>query len=159
MKQIQIVAPGHILGIWETVWPMLNVAFINYEHGDYDIEQLKVLLIKEFQILFVVVEDNKILNELNNLILAVEKGLDEFDFQNTGELIYQFIWGRVADEYIEHVKTREDKEIALSVLDKVFKDCLKLIHPYMPFVTEAIWKELPKSANDCDLIALSNWPS
>ena len=61
MKQIQIVAPGHILGVWEVIWPMLNVAFINYEHGDYDIEQLKVLLIKEFQILFVVVEDNKII--------------------------------------------------------------------------------------------------
>ena len=61
MKSVQIVAPGHILGIWETVWPMLNVAFINYEHGDYDIEQLKVLLIKEFQLLFVVVEDNKII--------------------------------------------------------------------------------------------------
>ena len=50
MKSVQIVAPGHILGVWEIVWPMLNVAFINYEHGDYDIEQLKVLLIKEFQI-------------------------------------------------------------------------------------------------------------
>lgn len=61
MKQIQLVAPGHVLGLWEIIWPMLNVAFINYEHGDYDIEQLKVLLIKEFQILFVVVEDNKII--------------------------------------------------------------------------------------------------
>ncbi len=61
MKSVQLVAPGHILSVWETVWPMLNVAFINYEHGDYDIEQLKVLLIKEFQILFVVVENNKII--------------------------------------------------------------------------------------------------
>jgi hypothetical protein len=61
MKSVQLVAPGHILGLWDTVWPMLNVAFINYEHGDYDIEQLKVLLIKEFQLLFVVVEDSKII--------------------------------------------------------------------------------------------------
>jgi hypothetical protein len=61
MKSVQIVAPSHILGVWETVWPMLNVAFINYEYGDYDIEQLKVLLIKEFQLLFVVVENNKII--------------------------------------------------------------------------------------------------
>jgi len=61
MKQIQLVAPGHVLGLWEILWPMLNVAFINYEHGDYDIEQLKVLLIKEFQLLFVVVEENKII--------------------------------------------------------------------------------------------------
>ena len=61
MKSVQLVAPGHILGLWKTVGPMLNIAFINYEHGDYDIEQLKVLLIKEFQLLFVVVEDNKII--------------------------------------------------------------------------------------------------
>jgi hypothetical protein len=70
MKQVQIVAPGHILGVWEIVWPMLNIAFINCEHIDYDIEQLKVLLIKEFQILFVVTEENKIIGaftvEINN---------------------------------------------------------------------------------------------
>ena len=70
MKQVQIVAPGHILSVWETVWPMLNIAFINCEHIDYDIEQLKVLLIKEFQILFVVTEENKIIGaftvEINN---------------------------------------------------------------------------------------------
>ena len=60
MKRVQIVAPGHIHQVWETIWPMLNVAFINYEHGDYDIEQLKVLLVKEFQTLFVVVEDSNI---------------------------------------------------------------------------------------------------
>jgi hypothetical protein len=61
MKIVQIVAPGHINQIWEIVWPMLNVAFINFEYVDYDIEQLKVLLIKEFQTLFVVVENNKII--------------------------------------------------------------------------------------------------
>jgi len=103
-------------------------------------------------------EDEKILNELNELIKAVNAGLDHFDFQNTGELVYQFIWHRIADEYIEHVKEREDKNVALSVLDKVFKDSLKLIHPYMPFVTEAIWKELPKQKEDGELIALSSWP-
>ena len=61
MKSVQIVASGHILGVWETVWPMLNVAIINSHDADYDVEHLKVLLIKEFQLLFVVVEDNKII--------------------------------------------------------------------------------------------------
>jgi hypothetical protein len=61
MKSVQIVAPSHILGVWETIKPMLNVAFINYGHEDYDIEHLKVFLIKEFQVLFVVVEDDKII--------------------------------------------------------------------------------------------------
>jgi hypothetical protein len=70
MKSVQIVGPNQIHEVWKIVWPMLNIAFINYEHIDYDIEQLKVLLIKEFQILFVVIEDNKIIGaftvEINN---------------------------------------------------------------------------------------------
>jgi hypothetical protein len=61
MKSVQIVSPNNILGVWETIKPMLNVAFINFEHGDYDIEHLKVYLIQEIQVLFVVVEDNKII--------------------------------------------------------------------------------------------------
>ena len=61
MKQIQIVAPGHIHGIWPIVEPMLSWAFNGFENADYDVEHLKVLLVKEFQILFVVLEDNKII--------------------------------------------------------------------------------------------------
>ena len=55
MKSVQIVAPGHIHAVWPTVRGLLNTAIINYEHADYDVEHLKVLLVKEFQILFVVV--------------------------------------------------------------------------------------------------------
>jgi len=102
--------------------------------------------------------DKKILLQLSQLISETSKGIDSYDFQNTGEQIYQFIWHTVADWYIEHVKTRDDKDIALSILDKVFKDCLKLLHPYMPFVTEAIWTELPKSENEQGMLAIQNWP-
>jgi len=103
-------------------------------------------------------EDTKIISELKVLIENTTKGLNNYDFQNTGENIYQFIWTRLADEYIEHVKTRGDKDIALSVLNSVFKDCLKLLHPYTPFVTESLWKELPKDKEDSELISLSEWP-
>lgn len=103
-------------------------------------------------------EDKKILEELKQLISNTTKGLDSYDFQNTGENIYQFVWSRVADEYIEHIKTREDKDIALSILNSVFKDCLKLLHPYMPFVTESLWKELPKNSNESEVLALNEWP-
>ena len=61
MKSVQIVAPGHIHAVWPTVRGLLNTAIINYEHADYDVEHLKVLLVKEFQILFVVLEDEKII--------------------------------------------------------------------------------------------------
>jgi len=60
MKQIQIVAPGHIHGVWPIVEPMLSWAFNGFENADYDVEHLKVLLVKEFQMLFVVVKDNNV---------------------------------------------------------------------------------------------------
>ena len=61
MKSVQIVAPGHILGVWETVWPMLNVAFLNYEDPDYGVDHLKIDIINGKQTLFVVTENNKII--------------------------------------------------------------------------------------------------
>lgn len=61
MKQIQLVAPGHINAVWPVVRGLLNSAIINYDDPDYDVEHLKVFLIKEFQLLFVVVEDNNII--------------------------------------------------------------------------------------------------
>jgi len=61
MKQIQIVAPGHINTVWPIVRGLLNTAIINYPDADYDVEHLKVLLIKEFQVLFVVIEDQNII--------------------------------------------------------------------------------------------------
>jgi len=61
MKQVQLVSPGHINAVWPVVVGLLNIAIINYNDPDYDVEHLKVLLIKEFQLLFVVIEDNKII--------------------------------------------------------------------------------------------------
>ena len=61
MKFVQLVAPGHIHAVWEIVWPMLNVAFLNYEDPDYGIDHLKVDIINGKQTLFVVAEDNKII--------------------------------------------------------------------------------------------------
>lgn len=61
MKQVQLVAPGHINAVWPIVRGLLNTAIINYDNSDYDIEHLKVFLIKEFELLFVVIEDNNII--------------------------------------------------------------------------------------------------
>ena len=75
-----------------------------------------------------------------------------------GEDIYQFMWHEVADKYIEQIKTREDKDVALSVLRHVMINCLKLLHPFMPFVTEAIWENISGRKNPDQLLALSSWP-
>ena len=61
MKLVQIVAPEYIHTIWDVVEPMLKTAFINFPNADYDVEHIKVLIIEQFQYLFVVVEENKII--------------------------------------------------------------------------------------------------
>ena len=61
MKSVQIVAPEYIHTIWDVVEPMLKTAFINFNNADYDVEHIKVLIIEQYQYLFVVVEDEKII--------------------------------------------------------------------------------------------------
>ena len=61
MKSVQLVGPEHIHAVWEIVWPMLNVAFINYENPDYGVNHLKADVINSKQTLFVVMENDKII--------------------------------------------------------------------------------------------------
>jgi valyl-tRNA synthetase len=85
-------------------------------------------------------EDTQIIKDLNSLIKMVDRELEKFRFADAAESIYQFMWHEVADKYIEHVKNREDKDIALSALLHVYMTSLKLLHPFMPFVTEEIYQ-------------------
>lgn len=100
--------------------------------------------------------DNEIVKMLNETITSVDKLLGEFRFAEAGDTIYHFMWDVVAAKYLEEVKTREDLGVALSVLRHVILTGLKLLHPFMPFVTEAIWKEMPKKQDD--MLIVSRWP-
>jgi valyl-tRNA synthetase len=101
-------------------------------------------------------EDEKILKELNVIVGKMTNLLERFRFSEAADTIYEFMWHTVADVYIEQVKDREDQEVALSVLCHVLLTGLKLLHPFMPFVTEAIWKELNPEA---EMLIVSAWPS
>jgi valyl-tRNA synthetase len=100
--------------------------------------------------------DKDILNKLNETITSVDKLLGEFRFAEAGDTIYHFMWDEVAAKYLEEVKTRNDLHVALPVLRHVILTGLKLLHPFMPFVTEAIWKEMPKENEG--LLIVSKWP-
>ncbi len=88
-------------------------------------------------------EDKAILKGLQQLIKIIDVSLKKFRFADAADAIYHFMWHEMADKYIEQVKLREDKDIALSVLTYVYVACLKLLHPFMPFVTEAIYQQMP----------------
>lgn len=106
-------------------------------------------------------EDKWIISRLNKVIKDVSENLEKYEIGLGAQRIYDFIWDEYCDWYIEMVKSRlygEDKEskiVAEKVLVNVLKDILKILHPFMPYITEEIWQHLPN--NDKALI-VSQWP-
>lgn len=96
--------------------------------------------------------DKWILNELNKLIIEVNNDFDKFHFSEAANRIYNFTWGKYCDWYLEISKTETNNP---TVLIHVLKTILQLLHPFVPFVTEAIWDHLKQ---DKQLIN-SNWPT
>ena len=105
--------------------------------------------------------DKWILSRLNKTIAEVTANLEKFEIGIALSKVYEFIWEEFCDWYIELVKPRlYDKESegrleAQYVLNKVLCDSMKLLHPFMPFVTEEIYKSL---INDDESIMISSWP-
>jgi valyl-tRNA synthetase len=102
--------------------------------------------------------DKEILAKLERLIQNTSESLENYDFSRGLGLIYDFLWHELADIYIENIKSRiENKEtIPLTIARHVFLNCLKLLHPFMPFVTEALWNQMPRK-ND-EMLIISHWP-
>jgi valyl-tRNA synthetase len=106
-------------------------------------------------------EDKWILSRLNALIPDVTDNMDHYELGVAAGKIYDFIWDSYCDWYIEMTKTRlqgEDeaaKEGAQRVLCYVLTELLKLLHPFMPFITEEIWQALPHQG---DFLMLQDWP-
>jgi valyl-tRNA synthetase len=87
-------------------------------------------------------------------ISDIDSKMDKFLLSEAAENIHSYIWHQVADVYIEQAK--DNKEL-LPLINFIFKDCLKVLHPFMPFVTEEIWQQI--YATDRNLfIAKSEYP-
>ena len=106
-------------------------------------------------------EDKWVLSKLNTLVKEVTENLDAYEIGVASAKVYDFIWDTYCDWYIELTKTRlngEDeaaKLVAQNVLCYVLTDLLKLLHPFMPFITEEIFQALP---HEGDFIMTSRWP-
>ncbi len=108
------------------------------------------------------IEDRWILSKLNDLTREVSENMDSFELGVAAGKIYDFIWDSYCDWYIELTKPRlngEDEEARLSaqkVLLYVLTEILKLIHPFIPFITEEIWQSLPHEGT---ALMLERYPS
>ena len=106
-------------------------------------------------------EDKWILSKLNTAIREITENMDRYELGVAAQKIYDFIWDDYCDWYIELTKTRlqgedEDSKVrAQQVLCHVLTQMLKLLHPFMPFITEEIWQALP---HEGDFLMLSDWP-
>jgi len=107
------------------------------------------------------IADKWVLSKLNTLIAEVTENLEKYELGVAVQKIYDFVWDTYCDWYIELTKARlysedEDrKQTAIGVLVYVLDQILRLLHPFMPFITEEIWQSIP---HDGDALIAAQWP-
>jgi valyl-tRNA synthetase len=108
-------------------------------------------------------EDEKNISELDDLITDITKDMDAYRYYMASEKLYHYVWHTFADKIIEDSKEKlksEDATVVKSTqytLIHLLKTSLKLLHPFMPFVTEEIWSNI-KSEDD-NLLIVTKWPT
>lgn len=106
--------------------------------------------------------DRWILHRLNETTRDVTRMLDAYEFGETGRLLYNFIWDDLCDWYIEFAKLslygqdEVQKKQTKSVLAYVLDRTMRLIHPFMPYISEEIWQHLP---HEGETVTLAAWPT
>lgn len=105
------------------------------------------------------------LKPLQDIVNSITKQMEKDRFDIAAEEIYHFIWHYFADQLIEESKpdlNGDDKELRnnrQALLVEYLTISLKLLHPFMPFVTEAVWQRIPKELKDQDILMVSAWPT
>lgn len=105
-----------------------------------------------------------IVSRLHGLVASVASGLEMLSFGDAGRLIQEFLWDEFADWYVEIAKTRlyasdeEARKQTRATLVYVMDTCLRLLHPFMPYVTEAIWHRFPRDGSPEQALITAAWP-
>ena len=107
------------------------------------------------------IADKWVLSKLNTLIAEVTENLEKYELGVAVQKVYDFIWDTYCDWYIELTKARlyseeeERKQTAIAVLVYVLDQVLRLLHPFMPFITEEIWQSIP---HEGEALIVAKWP-
>jgi valyl-tRNA synthetase len=110
-------------------------------------------------------KDQKDLARLDEVIKESTEYLNNLQFSRAGELLYEFVWHEFADIMIEEAKPRlqsdlvEDCTAARAKLVLILTSSLKMLHPFVPFVTETIWQKLPNQFKDSENLISATWPT
>ena len=132
------------------IWNASRFVLMNLKDEQMDLELPQELAI----------EDKWVLSKYNKLVREVTDNLERFELGIAVSKLYDFIWDVFCDWYVELAKTRfwedgAEAEVARKVLVYVMSNTLKLLHPFMQFITEEIWQALP---HEGESIMVSQWP-
>ena len=132
------------------IWNAARFALLNMERfEEIDLRKEKLAI-----------EDRWILSRLARSVKTVEESIDSYDFPSAAKTIYSFFWNEFCDWYIESIKPRlngggRNRTIAQNVLVRILDSSLRMLHPFMPYITEELWQRLPDSKG---LLIASEWP-
>lgn len=112
--------------------------------------------IKEIQLDNLKPEDKWILTKFEKMLHTTKKFMDKYQFNNASSVIYDFVWTSFCDSYIEMAKYSLSDDATKSTLCYILTNILKLLHPFMPYVTEEIYQMLPIKEEES--IMISNYP-
>jgi len=134
-----------------STWNFINKVWNASRFVLMNLEDVKEIELKDLK-----PEDKWILSKYEKTIKAVTKHMDKYEFNLAGTEIYNFTWNYFCDYYIEMAKYSLDKESTKSTLCWVLLGIMKMLHPFMPFVTEEIYQMCP--VKDAESIMISNYP-
>ena len=154
-------APGNDMRFyWERIEASRNFANKIWNASRFILMNIEKADISDFDPKALTLPDKWILSKMNDLAKSVTDNMEKYELGIAASKIYDFLWEEFCDWYIEMVKPRlwsetdETKAAALWTLKTVLTEALKLLHPYMPFVTEEIFCTL----TDEESIMISDWP-
>ena len=157
------ISPGQDLRFrWERVEQARNFANKIWNASRFTLMNLEGFTVADIDLTGPLgTADRWILHRLNETVRDVTRLIDAYEFGETGRLLYNFIWDDLCDWYIEFAKLNlygsdeAAKRATQSVLAYVLDRTLRLMHPFMPFITEEIWQHLP---HEGETITLAPWP-
>jgi len=136
------------------IWNIARFIYSNTENFDYDNFDTKNLSDYE--------KEN--LQKFDNLVSEITQEMKEYKLYLTSEKLYHYVWHELADKILEECKdalmdktTPEDKTNKQYMLLNLFEKTLKTLHPFMPYITEEIWKDFPKQNKQ--LLIIEQWPT
>lgn len=135
----------------KSTWNFINKLWNASRFCLMNIEDLKV-----YDFSNLAVQDKWILSKLNKVISKVTKNMESYEFNNAGGELYNFIWSDFCDSYIEMSKFSLDSVSTKSTLCYAISAILKMLHPFMPYVTDEIYSKLP--IRDAENIMISSYP-